>query len=61
MNHQHHIEELKKQIEIIKKEPFGNIFKKISKSMRVRNIRKKISSLEKELKKHHDKKTDTFL
>lgn len=61
MNHQHHIEQLKKQIEHLQNEPAQNWIGKFAKSVKVRNIQKKISSLEKQMRKQNDKKTDTFL
>ena len=51
MNHEHHIQELRMQIEHLKKEPVQNWFGKMAKSVKVRNIEKKIKSLEKTIKK----------
>lgn len=49
MNTQHHIEELERAIEHIKKEPIKSWIHKISKSIKVRKIRKKIDSLKKQI------------
>lgn len=52
MNTQHHIEELERAIDHIKNEPVKNWLHKISKSIKVRKIQKKIDDLK---KKQHGK------
>ncbi len=47
MNREHHIKELEMKIERIRKEPVKGWLGKISKSMKVRKIEKKIRSLRK--------------
>lgn len=47
MNKEHHIKELEMRIEHIRKEPVKGWLGKISKSMKVRKIEKKIRSLRK--------------
>lgn len=49
MNKEHHIQELNMAIEHIKKEPVKGWIGKITKSMKIRKIQKKIQSLKKEL------------
>lgn len=51
MNHEHHIQELRMQIEHMKKEPPQNWLGKWAKSIKIKHIENKILSLEKELKK----------
>ena len=51
MNKQHHIEELEKKIEHIETEGGKTWFGRVSKSVKVRRIQKKINSLRKELEK----------
>lgn len=50
MNKEHHILELEKKIEHIKKEPAQNWIGKLGKYHKIRKIEKKIESLKKELK-----------
>lgn len=47
MNREHHIEELEHRIEQIKKEPIKNWLGKITKMVKIKNIRRKIKSLKK--------------
>ena len=47
MNKEHHIKELEMRIEHIRKEPVKGWLGRISKSMKVRKIEKKIMSLKK--------------
>ncbi|MBN8686425.1 MAG: hypothetical protein J0M10_05385 [Chitinophagales bacterium] len=47
MNKEHHIKELEMRIEHIRKEPVKGWLGRISKSMKVRKIEKKIRSLRK--------------
>lgn len=47
MNTRHHIEELQRAIEHIKSEPTKNWLHKISKSIKVQKIRRKINELKK--------------
>jgi hypothetical protein len=49
MNKQHHIQVLEKAIEHIKNEPVKGWIGKITKSMKIRKIEKKIRLLKKEL------------
>jgi hypothetical protein len=47
MNKEHHIQELEKAIEHIKKEPIKSWIHKMSKSYKIRKIERKIQSLKK--------------
>ena len=52
MNIEHHIQELEASIQHIKNEPIKSWLHKVSKSIKIRKIQKKIDSLK---KKHHGK------
>ena len=54
MNKEHHIQELRMKIEHMKKEAPQNWLGNWAKSIKVRNIEKKIKELEKSLNKNHD-------
>lgn len=54
MNKEHHLEELRMKIEHMKKETPQSWIGKIAKSVKVKNIEKKIKELEKSLKKKND-------
>lgn len=47
MNREHHIEELEKKIDHIKKEPIKNWLGKVTKTIKIKNIQRKINSLKK--------------
>ena len=48
MNTQHHIQELERSIEHIRQEPIKGWLHKVSKSIKIRKIQKKIESLKKQ-------------
>ena len=48
MNREHHIQQLEMAIEHIKKEPIKGWLGKISKSIKIRKVEKKIQSLKKQ-------------
>lgn len=52
MNIEHHIQELEHAIDHIKNEPPKGWLHKLSKSIKVRKIQKKIDSLKKEIHQH---------
>jgi predicted RNase H-like nuclease (RuvC/YqgF family) len=54
MNKEHHLEELRMKVEHMKKEQPQNWIGKLAKSVKVRNIEKKIQELEKSLRNKHD-------
>jgi len=51
MNIEHHITELEKRIESIEKEPTKGWIGKVSKSVKIKRIERKIKSLRRELEK----------
>lgn len=55
MNKEHHLEELRMKIEHLRNELPQNWIGKLAKSIKVRNIEKKIQELEKSLRKKNDK------